>query len=442
MASRNLDQLLHPSDTVLVSWNALVYASGTHAASFCVTQKKRIPSCFLSQTELGQSICVGTLLDVIHSTKGPETHWLNQLFNRKSDDGDVWVSTIRSPEFGSRLRSPQTGYRCLGTYSELRDKKGIPCGALHEEVLGLCPSQPNIENFIRTFNVWGPASGLRAEYHFIIIFETPKLPIPPASSLQTPQSPSLPPTHNDLVLPSNTSSPQLPPALPQGPIPASPQELSSLEATPVILSSTHSREPSPLLPDHCVGSAIQNEDEFTPQLSIPEACALGGLSDKTLQAAMFLPATRVTPLFQVLMNFKHLLMVLETFELTEPRSTRVFSGGLQLSMEDILQHLNWNIFSYYKKYAAFQWAVKVSQAHWKGLPPSKGDPLHILYERWRGIVWYFRLGGGLDSQVPPQAVGIRSRHRGQDADEVAAAKLRQVMLLEGRGALEGFLSFS
>ncbi|TFK65435.1 hypothetical protein BDN72DRAFT_845604 [Pluteus cervinus] len=182
-----------------------------------------------------------------------------------------------------------------------------------------------------------------------------------------------------------------------------------------------------------------NEADFTPNLSIPEACLLAGIPSKTLENARFLPATRTTPCFQVFMNFKHLQTILRTFELAEPRSSRTFAGGFRITLGGILQHLDWNIFSYQKKYTAFLWGEKVCRATWKGPVPAKGDPEHILYTRWRGIVWYFRDGGGLDSEVPPRAEN--KNRRGVDPDESAAAQLRQVMLFGERGVLDDFLAF-
>ena len=64
-----------------------------------------------------------------------------------------------------------------------------------------------------------------------------------------------------------------------------------------------------------------------------------------------------------------------------------------------------------------------------------GTALYPLYRRWRGIVWLFKPGGGLDRDTPP------TLPQSVDPDEAAAAELTQNGLFERRGEFKGVLLF-
>ncbi|TFK73944.1 hypothetical protein BDN72DRAFT_893412 [Pluteus cervinus] len=305
-----------------------------------------------------------------------------------------------------------------------------PAYADTREAVSCDPDSPPVQSFFRD---WSQRKGIEPANHFFIIFEAPR-PIPSPPPLSMP--PSLPQSSANS---SRTPSP--PPVIQPTKAylrPSLPPATTSPEATII-------RTPSPSaisldLDDHGHGQPnletgdLPHEHRLTMGLGIEEVCKIIGISTNIYTAAFYHAATRNTPLYMVLRNFRPLLNILEILGLENPKGNRSYTGGLELSTPEVLEFFRWNLFSYNKKYIAYRWAQKIARATWKGAIPSKGKALYPLYRRWRGIVWFFQPGGGLDRETPPDRL-----RRSVDADEVAAADLKQTMLFDRRTELEDVL---
>ncbi|TFK59854.1 hypothetical protein BDN72DRAFT_864818 [Pluteus cervinus] len=325
------------------------------------------------------------------------------------------IATTRCPDFSGPFRFPEHGYQQLGFYhSDAWSRRGASSFQYgpSEEVMNIDPNAPATKKLLRN---WARLQ-IRPECHFIIIFEGY------AEQLQQERRSVTPPSLEAVTTPSHdlhqplqssTSSP------PSSPPPASP--------------SSHA-QPESRLP----GLGDPNF-QLKPGTSIPDVCEAVGIPRATMRRAQFSPATRVTPFHALLVNFLSILYVLQVLNLEEPRSFCIYPGGLQLAMESVLGHFNWGLSSYHKKLVAFRWAKMAAVAQWNTRYSVQGEPEAYFYRVWRGIVWYFKPGGGVDRNVAPQKITGLSRCT---SDEQAAAELKQTALLEQRSELEQFLIFS
>ncbi|TFK61630.1 hypothetical protein BDN72DRAFT_903925 [Pluteus cervinus] len=406
---------------VTISWTVYVCEVGTEDIACSSTGKADIPGYLLATRPFGRSVLIGTLLEAIDEANGA-THWLDFIFGRDHAGlGSMWVSTIRSPVFGGQLRDPISGYEILGPYRQMRNLTGMP-GPVYtdlREAVSCDSSSVQVQSF---FQEWRQRKGIEPENHFFLIFEISArclrhrrlsdAPPPPSPHITQPAQ-----THVQPPLSSDSASP-----------PASTTQTPSPKPATLDLDDDRHRT------SNLQTSIIPNEHKLIAGLNIEEVCQIIGISTAIYQAAFYHPATRNTPLYTVLRNLSPLLTILEVLELEDPKGNRSYAGGLVLHTVDVLEFFRWNGFSYNKKYIAFRWAQKIARATWRGAIPSKGKALYPLYRRWRGIVWFFQPGGGLDRETPPDKL-----RRSVDPDEVAAFELKQTMLLDKRTELEDVL---
>ncbi|TFK63361.1 hypothetical protein BDN72DRAFT_902456 [Pluteus cervinus] len=412
---------------VTISWTVFVCEVGTEAVTCSRTGKADIPGYLLATRPFGRCILIGTLLEAIDDANGT-TLWLDFVSGRDHAGlALTWVSTIRSPAFGGQLRRPTSGYEVLGPYERVRDLTGMPSPAYADtkEAVSCDPDSADVQSF---FRAWSQRKGIEPENHFFIIFEVPR-------SSPSPPPPSLP-WDVSKAGPSSTLAPAPPFTQPtQAHLQPSSSLLPNMtlgQATiiPPFQEPIHSDLDDE--PPNTETDSLTHEHQLTTSLSIKEVCKIIGISTAIYEAAFYHAANRNTPLYAVLKNFKPLLNILEVLGLDDPKGNRSYSGGLVLGNSDVLEFFRWNPFSYNKKYIAYRWAQKMAGARWKGLIPSKGKALYS--RRWRGIVWFFQPGGGLDRETPPDKL-----RRSIDPDEVAAAELKQTMLLDRRKELEDVL---
>ncbi|TFK59540.1 hypothetical protein BDN72DRAFT_851242 [Pluteus cervinus] len=422
---------------VPISWTILVCQRWSQDIAFADTRKTDIPAYLLTRRTFGQCILAGTLLETIFQHGETDDRLKSVCEGQK---GDVFVSTTRCPVFGGQLRAPGNGYRLLGPCPELRSVTGMPnpvC-ASSQDIVECNSEHVSVGSFFG--GGYGETLGITPQNHFFLIFEISNLPgsrAPIPRLLPRPLQCPSPIESPNLLATSGLPSPS------QWALP-SPRNISDRQPPLTLTSSSSSnsgdergivcrpgtnqgRQPT-------TPTASSREQELTEGLDIGRVCQIMGISSTTFRGAIYEPGARNTALYRALINFKHLLDILECLRLDEPKSRQDYAGGLQLDMADVIELFNWNMFSYQKKYLAYRWGQKVADASWKGDIPAKGKSLYTQYQRWRGIVWFFQPGGGLDRQVSPQKIQNKP-------DEVAAAGLNQTMLFEKRSLLEGLLQF-
>ncbi|TFK60945.1 hypothetical protein BDN72DRAFT_904542 [Pluteus cervinus] len=383
---------------VLISWTFLVCLHWSQDVSFADSGRSDIPAYLLTRRPFGQCILAGTLLETILQY-GETDGRLQSMCKRRGED--VFISTTRRPIFGGQLQCPTNGYRWLGSYAKLRSFTGMPnpvC-ASSQDVVACNPEDVSAApyfggGFLET-------TGITQKNHFVLIFEISNLPEleppPRPRPLRLPRSPSLNLRASQPASPCSGSIP-LPHNIPDRQSPS----------TPTPSSSPNSGDEGDTF---CHLDIDQDSQPTTPTTFSKEEELVEGLDIEG-----------------------HLLDILECLRLDEPKSRQSYAGGLELNMIDVMDHFGWNIYSYQKKYLVYRWGQKIADASWRGDIPAKGKSLYSQYRRWRGIVWFFQPGGGLDRKVSPQKIR-------KDPDETAAAELKQTMLFEKRSVLENLLLF-
>ena len=267
---------------------------------------------------------------------------------------EITVATTRVPVFGAYMKDPINGYRSLGRLSSIEVQLQSPSTEIqvHRELLAVVGSGLAVaENFA---NVWAP-SGLTMKSYVIVIFDWvssfPESPLSVHPVRRIPITDWLRGLEDVSTDSDRENSP-----------------VSEIDA--VFRSSSNSPVP-------VIGQAASSQDMpvLEPGTSIETICHRFQITDDQIRSARFQMAAK--PLLRMVLNCKSMSHILQQLGLQErdapfvPLQTVTLPRDLIVSAGEVVKHFGWNVESFKRQTAWYEWAERAaSSQEWNGPPPK------------------------------------------------------------------------
>ncbi|KAJ7735993.1 hypothetical protein B0H16DRAFT_1731116 [Mycena metata] len=132
-------------------------------------------------------------------------------------------------------------------------------------------------------------------------------------------------------------------------------------------------------------------------------------------------------------NWQAVELVCERFGVSHDYLQHQFTGGLTITLDEVLRHLGWNLTSYKKKCTWFQWAEQASKQVWHTpSAPCQTDTTFALFCIWKAICFLWKAGGPIATGWEPSKVSTNN-------NEKDAAVLTQAIIESSKTKLSALL---
>ncbi|KAJ7026753.1 hypothetical protein C8F04DRAFT_1267819 [Mycena alexandri] len=395
-------------------------------------------------------------LNTFHISTGEIPDSLHELLTKPYLFPRLRLATTRVPIFDGRMQNPTFGYRSGGYFTAYIPSTEFPTDlptpstpVVRARAINLHYDVPETRELKE--NLLSLEIPVRLEYHFILIFSdygdsrplSP--PTPYGSSPFSSRDSPLPNTPGDA---SNPSSPFTPFTMDF----TDPALYSLFEnvdsgmgigsSNTVVHFSGDSNSNSFFQPSHSPpqpaaleGGAVSDGLEFIPSLSMPDALLKAGVTAEMLRKAM--KKKEVTHVWGMFHNHGDAKAVLDRIGFPKDAkmgSSLQFTGGLNLTLTDVLKHLGWCERTFTRKSGVFNDLRTLATYTWKDPSLVAGGDGAKMFALWQAIVAMFSVGGFVDRPHPP-----RRNKNLLDDEEKRAASLTQNQLLANLPKLTSYL---
>ncbi|KAF8176255.1 hypothetical protein K438DRAFT_1847196 [Mycena galopus ATCC 62051] len=314
------------------------------------------------------------------------------------------LATTRAPFLEGNWQDTSYGFRRLQPLVPATAEFEIPDNRLNllSDIFAVDAGHTKTVDYVR---MWA-ASGIEATTHFVLVLWAQASPTIPSFP------PSLLPSPLRLLSPAPSSSTS-----------SSQRSHLSLSFSQLSQPISEFHSPIPEVPPADFGDALR------PDTTFPMACQIIGIAPADIQRARRDKKSGLVPMVR---NWEAAAHVVAKLCLSVDTQEHQFSGGLKVTLADVLAELGWVVLSFIWKSTWYLWAAEAATLNWPGSVPREGECDFELYMLWKAICFLWKLAG-------PIRTGNIPSKGSADPEERAAASLTQDILQKARTKLAPLL---